>query len=799
VDQKDADQQRMEAILKEYADLKVREWDQARNDPDDPDGLTHYTERHYSVLPAGTGYDKAHETPRNAFQPIKADGEDALVRLLQQGRLLCVAEDAGMGKTIFARRLQAFLCSGAASKALGTSGPLAAVYCASDWPTNAAEGVALELRDTLGAQAPTAEAVAQWAVDSERVVLILDALDQVPEAQRENLVRLERFLHSQQGAKCRVVITTRFAEVPESYKLLFERLKWRFALIEGCNEAEQATILGETLYHRLDELIPDRKDVADLLCFPVVLFMIRQLAKDGQLAPFKNRADLYSRATYHMLKEAAPKSRFRFPSDHPLSLQDIPRYEEILARIAFVMMCQGKYDYVVKDPKAAYQIRQQIRELCGDEIDHASWRMIEIFTDCTNRCILEDVKTTWFGWKHRGMMEYYGGLFLAKYAKPENEALLRPFANDPQWNWAWRFAIELPRGVPRVETWSRSLGLLFEKPASGSRPTELMYRAWPALLQAAKYLTSDDWEDRDLFAATIRAQEEAWERVAEQRDLVDSNPARELVLRFLGEFPKMCAAHSSADGEIARQLTPDGSHTRLLWDGTSDPAKLKPGKIRNFIKCASGKYMMGAGDNDRDASSGEKPRHQVELSEFLVQTTAVTVGQYRLFDPRHNCPGSDDCPVTKVSWYDAWVFALWVGGLLPTEAQWEYACRAGTTTPYSFAGGAEQLGKYAWYHENSGGEAHPVATRLANPLGLYDMHGNVWEWCWDWYGEYEGTEAENPTGPLGGSIRVYRGGGWGDDASDCRSALRDGVVVPGIRWGFFGFRLARAVSLCPAR
>ena len=109
---------------------------------------------------------------------------------------------------------------------------------------------------------------------------------------------------------------------------------------------------------------------------------------------------------------------------------------------------------------------------------------------------------------------------------------------------------------------------------------------------------------------------------------------------------------------------------------------------------------------------------------------------------------------------------------LPTEAQWEYACRAGTTTNYSFGDDGSDLGDYAWYRENSNSSTHPVGGKQPNAWGLYDMHGNVWEWCSDWYGDYPDRAVTDPTGTRTGSSRVRRGGSWNYDAEVCRSANR---------------------------
>ena len=128
-------------------------------------------------------------------------------------------------------------------------------------------------------------------------------------------------------------------------------------------------------------------------------------------------------------------------------------------------------------------------------------------------------------------------------------------------------------------------------------------------------------------------------------------------------------------------------------------------------------------------------------------------------------------PVEQVSWDDCQQFLEQAqregrprGGKfqLPTEAQWEYACRAGSTTRYCFGDDESELGEYAWYDANSGSKTHPVGEKKPNAWGLYDMHGNVWEWCQDWYdgGYYANSPTDDPTGPATGSDRVFRGGGW---------------------------------------
>jgi formylglycine-generating enzyme required for sulfatase activity len=211
-----------------------------------------------------------------------------------------------------------------------------------------------------------------------------------------------------------------------------------------------------------------------------------------------------------------------------------------------------------------------------------------------------------------------------------------------------------------------------------------------------------------------------------------------------------------------------------------------------FHLLPAGEFKMGASDKDCRVTL-TKP--------FQLGVYPVTQEQYRRVmrkDPS-NFKGSQN-PVEKVSWKDAVEFCRRLSALpeekaagrvyrLPTEAEWEYACRAGTTTDFSFGDDQSQLGEYAWYAGNSGQRTHPVGVKQSNPWGLYDMHGNVWEWCQDWYAEDlpEGAVTD-PTGPVEGSSRVIRGGSWSSIASLCRSSLRYGDT-PDYRHHDHGFRV----------
>jgi formylglycine-generating enzyme required for sulfatase activity len=217
--------------------------------------------------------------------------------------------------------------------------------------------------------------------------------------------------------------------------------------------------------------------------------------------------------------------------------------------------------------------------------------------------------------------------------------------------------------------------------------------------------------------------------------------------------------------------------------------------IGDFILVEGGTFKMGNDYGD------EKPIHPVTVSDFYIGKTPVTQKQWRQImdsDPKElYFKGNDDNPVENVSWNDVQEFLKKLNTQtdkkfrLPTEAEWEYAARGGNKSKGYTYSGSNNIDEVAWYSENSGGQTKPVAQKKSNELGIYDMSGNVWEWCEDWYASdfYEmSKDAINPLNTTESDSRVLRGGGWSDTANFCRAAIRS-ISAPGIRFNRVGFRL----------
>ena len=244
------------------------------------------------------------------------------------------------------------------------------------------------------------------------------------------------------------------------------------------------------------------------------------------------------------------------------------------------------------------------------------------------------------------------------------------------------------------------------------------------------------------------------------------------------------------------------------------PTDAESGAGAEMVGIAGGVFMMG----DKDEVDAEP--HEVSVSPFQMDKHLVTQGQYqRVMKDNPSRWKVENHPVEQVRWSDAvrycnarslaeslkpcydletWECDFDAGGYrLPTEAEWEYACRAGTKTAYFFGNSESKLDKYAWYDKNAGGKPRPVGGKQPNPWGLYDMCGNLWQWCNDFYqvDYYQQSPKENPKGPKSGETKVVRGGAWKFSADSCRSGYRynenPGYVDVCFGYDIYGFRCVK--------
>jgi formylglycine-generating enzyme required for sulfatase activity len=304
------------------------------------------------------------------------------------------------------------------------------------------------------------------------------------------------------------------------------------------------------------------------------------------------------------------------------------------------------------------------------------------------------------------------------------------------------------------------------------------------------------------------------------QDVLALDPTNTKALQ-LERTDKIAAALKKGDWEAVLKLDPNNSKAILAGDTITNTISMK------FNKIPAGTFLMGSPETEevKETSKAvalgrgredDEHQHKVTITKaFYMQTTEVTQGQWKAVMGTEPWKGEDyikegaNYPATFVEWDDAVAFCKKLSEKegkmyrLPTEAEWEYACRAGTKTTWSFGNDEKVLGQYAWCDKNaaeivSEKYAHQVGLKKPNAFGLYDMHGNVFEWCHDYYGEdyYKQSLAPDPTGPVTGSFRVLRGGSWVNITRNARSAYRNGgdADFHFNRGYFVGFRLVRELD-----
>jgi len=293
-------------------------------------------------------------------------------------------------------------------------------------------------------------------------------------------------------------------------------------------------------------------------------------------------------------------------------------------------------------------------------------------------------------------------------------------------------------------------------------------------------------------------------------------------IKKISSLAKTVSISGIVDGEVNPQLLEQNSYITIISNGnawykvaesnttaTSAENQIYIGNTlgMTFRYIPAGTFVMGSPSDELGRNSDET-QYTVTLSEpYYIQTTEVTQGQWKTV--MGNNPSSFgscglSCPVEYISWDDTKTFIATLNAMgegaytLPTEAQWEYAARAGSDKAFANGGISDiitdtNLDRMAWYANNSNSTSHAIAQKQANAWGLFDMHGNVWEWCGNWYGTYPTTSVANPIGPLTGSEKALRGGGWNYNSGYCRSAKRSKIGTD-YRHADIGLRLLKIIN-----
>ena len=313
--------------------------------------------------------------------------------------------------------------------------------------------------------------------------------------------------------------------------------------------------------------------------------------------------------------------------------------------------------------------------------------------------------------------------------------------------------------------------------------TEIITQSPVSLLKVRPNLTCEIWIDGELITEA-------------QANSITKIPLNK------GTFWLEFVSVENKEDKFEREFTVTNQEELIVVDLESVVnARIEKERQSDFwiemVYVQGGTFMMGAtSEQGSDCRDNEKPVHQVTLSDYYIGKYQVTQKQWEAV--MGNNPSKfkgDNLPVEMVSWDDTQEFIKRLNMLtgkkyrLPTDAEWEYAARGGNKSRGYKYSGSNNINDVAWYEDNSDKKTHPVGTKQPNELSIYDMNGNVWELCNDWYGDYSNTAKTNPMGPSSGSYRVFRGGGWYNSAEFCRVSYRERRSPGAPGTSLLGFRV----------
>ena len=621
------------------------------------------------------------------------------------------------------------------------------------------------------------------------LLFLLDGLDEV--ADSDQRARVARWIDEAVivHRSCRFVVTCRFAGYTDKARLCeqfleihlrpfsFDKVKafvrkWYRIVEKGLsNDAKQAEVIAndksQDLIDRLDNPDFRVRRVFNLTFNPLLLTNICLVHRDRGNLP-QRRDRLYEECTDVLLE------LWRTAIGYQTKV-DVRSGRQVLQPVALWMH--------QKEGRTRARV-DELAPVIGPALKSAGWPYgkAEDFL----RVVRDEsgLLTCWdhehYGFMHLGFQEYLAALEI------QNKCLLDPLilsnlADQFGQSW-WQEVILLLLSLNNPCPFVPFMRFLIHKPGFIQHPEMLEMclddAAEKSVLPFMELLQEKPGEDPDCWQRQLAAL-----KLVERLDNEALNGLIEQLARHPYEKIRERVIQRTAKAE-QKVISASRGGYELVW-------------IRG------GELLMGSPDSEEGRYDDEEPQHLVQLSEFYMGRHPVTNEEYGRFlaeNPKEREPenwarreyNQPQQPVTGVSWEDARQYAKWAGLQLPSEAQWEYACRAGTRTRYYSGDTDKDLDQVGWYSENSGGMLHPVGAKEPNGFGLYDMHGNVWEWVEDdWHKNYNGAPEDGSAwiDESRGSNRVIRGGSWDNSARLCRAAARDGGVL-GDRGGHLGFRLA---------
>ncbi len=650
-----------------------------------------------------------------------------------------------------------------------------------------------------------------WDSTNIPILWILDGLDEIVDhAARQRIAGwITQALHDREND--RFLVTCRFAgynragislgpgfrefhvqalNETDQQRFIYD---WFTLVYERLGKNSQAADKAGRLLQKLNLSEYQTQKMRQLTGNPMLLTVLCLVFHDNEDLP-KQRSEVYAHCVKVLLEHWRKELYAAGAGSVPRQPLDAETVEEVLQQLAWWLHSEDQRTSASLDQLAA-QTEQVLGGLQpGVRQNLTSLQFLDRVREETG--ILAGEANGELSFLHLTFQEYLASKFAVANGQGGQLAVSASAAASDWWKETTLLSLRSTR--PFCSSFFRSL---LQQPGLEQRPDLL-----EQCLNEAKFV------DAEPFVEIVQQALQQPQRAATVLTMLQNRGGQLPALADAAAELLEAGLHGVQPATVARQLRQAACELLLRAD------RKLPGHLQSqassyddriqisFVQIPAGVFQMGR----KGYTAGNAPEHPVRITRaFLLATTPVTNAQYELFlqanagfrkpalwdDRRFNQPQQ---PVVGVSWDDAVAYCSWAGGRLPTEAEWEYACRAGSSGDFCFGDQQEQLPEYAWFRDNSGGTTQPVGLKLPNAWGLQDVHGNVWEWCADWYAEdwYSKSPADDPEGPRQGKSRVLRGGSWYDYSGDCSAWFRS-FFTPGLRDLGIGFRLARTLPPDP--